>query len=62
MSELVEHAFDCPCCGAPITMLLDLSVEDQAYVEDCEVCCNPLVVRVQARDGRLEAFEATPES
>jgi len=43
-------------------MLLDLSVEDQAYVEDCEVCCNPLVVRVQARDGRLEAFEATPES
>lgn len=62
MNEVVEHSLDCPCCGAPITMLLDLSVEEQSYVEDCEVCCRPVLVHVRARAGQLVAFEATPES
>jgi transcription elongation factor Elf1 len=45
MDEL-EHHFPCPHCGAPISMLLDLSVDRQDYIEDCEVCCNPWSVVV----------------
>ncbi len=55
---LIEHAFDCPHCGEPITMLVDASVSDQRYVEDCEVCCNPIDIRVRARRGAVLEFEA----
>ena len=54
----MEHAFECPYCGEPISMVLDLSVPEQAYVEDCEVCCRPIEVHVTADDGELTAFEA----
>ena len=39
-------------------MLLDLSVPEQRYVEDCEVCCKPIDVRFRAEDGQVVAFEA----
>ena len=48
-----EHAFTCPYCWQTITMVLDLSVDAQEYVEDCEVCCRPILVRVVADDGEL---------
>lgn len=39
-------------------MLLDLSVMEQSYVEDCEVCCNPIGVRFRANDGEVVDFDA----
>lgn len=39
-------------------MLLDASVARQTYVEDCEVCCNPIEVSSRFRDNELVAFEA----
>ena len=57
MSEpIVEHRFMCPYCWESITMLLDLSVDQQSYVEDCEVCCNPIAVNVASDDGALTEF------
>ena len=53
-----EHEFTCPYCWQPIAMVLDLSVETQEYVEDCEVCCRPILVRVEALDGELTGFTA----
>jgi hypothetical protein len=41
-------------------MVLDLSEPDQEYVEDCEVCCNPIALRVRARQGALVGFDASP--
>ena len=41
-------------------MVLDLSVRTQTYVEDCEVCCNPIEVRYSAADDELTEFEAKP--
>jgi cysteine-rich CPXCG protein len=43
----------CPYCGEMITLLLDLSVEEQAYIEDCSVCCQPMSVSYRAEDGEL---------
>ena len=54
----IEHAFFCPYCDAPVTMLLDPSVPHQRYVEDCEVCCNPIEVAYRIEDEALVAFEA----
>ena len=39
-------------------MVVDLSVDAQDYVEDCEVCCRPLRIRIQAADGELQDFGA----
>ncbi|MCW5518747.1 CPXCG motif-containing cysteine-rich protein [Aureitalea sp. L0-47] len=52
-----EHYFQCPYCWEEISMLLDPS-ESQTYVEDCEVCCNPIELRVTFENGMLIAFEA----
>ncbi len=32
-------------------MLLDLTAGGQEYVEDCEVCCRPIMVRYTVRTG-----------
>lgn len=41
----------CPYCGETITLAVDDSAGDQAYVEDCHVCCRPIEVRVVADGG-----------
>ena len=54
----VEVPFSCPYCGAEITMLLDPTVPRQSYVEDYEVCCNPIEIRYAADGEAVTAFEA----
>jgi hypothetical protein len=39
-------------------MLLDSSITNQTYVEDCEVCCNPIEINPQFQENELVAFEA----
>lgn len=54
-----EYAFTCPYCWETITMLLDLSVAEQEFIEDCEVCCNPIAVAYAVNDaGEVVRFAA----
>jgi hypothetical protein len=46
MNILQENTISCPYCGELITLLVDASVEDQQYIEDCQVCCRPMNIRV----------------
>ena len=39
-------------------MLLDPSVSQQTYVEDCEVCCNPIEVTAAFEEQELTTFDA----
>jgi hypothetical protein len=39
-------------------MVLDLSVDRQSYIEDCEVCCRPIEIRYAVEDGVLVEFAA----
>ena len=49
----------CPYCGEVITTQLDLSAGSQTYVEDCQVCCQPMQIGLRvADDGGLEAVTA----
>ncbi|HEX8297901.1 MAG TPA: CPXCG motif-containing cysteine-rich protein [Rubricoccaceae bacterium] len=54
----IEHAFACPYCDAPISMLLDPSISAQRYVEDCEVCCNPIEIDYAVEHDEIVRFEA----
>lgn len=56
--HVAEHFFRCPHCGARISMVLDLSVPEQTYIEDCEVCCNPIRIRYATDGEAIVAFEA----
>ncbi|ABD80752.1 CPXCG motif-containing cysteine-rich protein [Saccharophagus degradans] len=42
MNQLVEERIYCPFCGEPISVLIDCSVPEQEYIEDCQVCCKPI--------------------
>lgn len=53
-----EYAFACPHCWQTITMLLDLSVARQKYVEDCEVCCRPILIAYESDGEDVTSFEA----
>lgn len=44
----------CPYCGEIIEVIVDLSVAEQEYVEDCSVCCRPIVMTVSADDGEVQ--------
>ena len=55
---MLEHFFQCPYCWEEISMLLDSSISNQTYVEDCEVCCNPVEVNPRFIENQLESFEA----
>ena len=39
-------------------MVLDLSVREQTYVEDCEVSCNPIEISYTVTDEELAEFSA----
>lgn len=40
-----EVFFMCPYCWTKISMVFDASSGTRQYIEDCEVCCKPIVVR-----------------
>ncbi|MFK7733486.1 MAG: CPXCG motif-containing cysteine-rich protein [Pseudomonadales bacterium] len=48
--QLLEQRTQCPYCGETITVLVDDSVEQQEYIEDCQVCCRPIELTVSV-DG-----------
>ncbi len=53
-----EHFFQCPYCWEDISMLLDSSIYSTSYIEDCEVCCNPIRIKIEFSNQELVGFEA----
>ena len=54
----MEKFFTCPYCWQQISIVLDMSVRSQVYVEDCEVCCKPMQIRYVVHDDEVVEFEA----
>ena len=55
MNQLAEQTICCPYCGENIDILIDPSIaEQQQYIEDCQVCCRPIVMAITIGfDGEL---------
>lgn len=47
-AQLSEQTIYCPYCGEPISILLDSEEAGAEYVEDCQVCCRPIVMTVNS--------------
>jgi hypothetical protein len=57
LEQFVEAG--CPYCGELIPLRVDLSAGSQSYIEDCQVCCQPIQIGVQVGEaGVLEAISA----
>ncbi len=52
---LLEPAhIQCPYCWETLEVSVDPSVPEQDYVEDCQVCCQPILIHVRfGEDGEL---------
>ena len=51
MDRRDEFTVTCPYCGEDLEIHIDADVHG-TFVQDCEVCCNPWLVRVsRAADG-----------
>ena len=46
MNPLEEVATDCPYCNESIPILVDTTLGEQEYIEDCYVCCQPIILEI----------------
>ena len=53
-----EYFFQCPYCWEQISMLIDTSQSHQSYIEDCEICCNPIQLSVVSENHEIKDFRA----
>ncbi len=51
MERLSEQNVSCPYCGEVLSILVDPEEVGDAYIEDCQVCCRPMTVVVEALSG-----------
>lgn len=42
-----EYDVSCPYCGESFTALVDHSAGNQEYVEDCQICCRPVLFSIE---------------
>ncbi len=62
MSHSLETvSVQCPYCWESIEIVVDCSVAHQRYVEDCEVCCRPIVFDVSVGADGAPWVEAAAE-
>ncbi|HEY3250309.1 MAG TPA: CPXCG motif-containing cysteine-rich protein [Ignavibacteria bacterium] len=54
----MEYFFNCPYCGEKISLILDLLYNKQSYIEDCEVCCNSVLINFETDGKSILFFEA----
>ena len=46
-----EASYFCDSCGEEIVVPIDLAAgSEQTYVEDCPVCCRPMVIHIEIDD------------
>ena len=50
---LYERKLHCPFCGESISIVIDTSAGSQTYIEDCQVCCQPMQIQVEADDSEI---------
>jgi hypothetical protein len=45
------ESVQCPYCGEIFDAALDLSAPEASYIEDCQVCCQPIEFNLEVNSG-----------
>jgi len=61
MQSLQSTFLQCPYCGEQIEVLVDCSVRQQEYTEDCSVCCRPIIISVECSEGGVSSIVGRTE-
>jgi hypothetical protein len=49
----------CPFCGEVYGLAVDLSAGERSFIEDCTVCCRPILLHLELRsDGTARGLRA----
>jgi len=54
MDLLQTHPLSCPYCGEEIQIVVDCSIPEQDYIEDCQVCCRPINLHVSVEEEQVQ--------
>ena len=54
---MLEEYFDCPHCWENQLKMVDPSVNNQNFIEDCEVCCNPIDFQIIIENNEVIFFQ-----
>ena len=57
---MLESYFTCPYCWENQIKMVDPSLLTQTFIEDCEVCCNPIEFHISISENEL--VEIIPNS
>ena len=55
---MIEHHFSCPYCFECGLKLIDFFIKSQNFIEDCEICCNPIDFFIELENGIIISFQA----
>jgi len=53
---LETKIISCPYCGELIELVIDKSIPQQTYIEDCEVCCRPIQLNILVEDDEAMIY------
>ncbi len=53
---------ECPFCGETSTISVDLSAGDNEYLEDCQVCCRPILITLEVENLEEGIFNVSTTS
>jgi hypothetical protein len=57
-AALQSLSVQCPYCGETFDTVVDPSAGSASYIEDCQVCCQPIEFRLDVEDdGTLASLE-----
>ncbi len=62
MPEILEKTISCPYCGEAISILAENSLAEKNYIEDCQICCRPIVLDVCTDDDGIVTIQARTEN
>ena len=57
---MIECYFDCPHCWENQLKMIDTSAGNQSFIEDCQICCNPLEFDLIIQGNTLQSFSVIP--
>ena len=56
-SPVIDRRISCPFCAEHMSIVIDLSAGGQSYVEDCQVCCQPMQISFTTDGNDLESLQ-----
>ena len=53
----IEQRIRCPFCNEAFDIFVDVSAGAQNYIEDCQVCCQPMQISFDVVDDELFSLQ-----